>query len=197
MVVVVVPVARAISARLRPSWAMSRSVRSRADSRCNKASNASMRSRFSVSTKTGDRRWLDRKTRTSAASVRGACGRCRRCGEAKEPGLEQGRLEQPRQAAQHFDQNLLAQIVHRSRMTEHGIDEARQPRLISDDQVVLRRHAAGLRLPDQVGQRGRIGFLHVAVGTLHEGRTVSGQESCVFCTVRNPAVSGEKNLGRG
>jgi len=182
--------------RLRPSWAMSRSVRSRADSRCNKASSASTRSRFSVSTKTGGSSvWLDRKIRTSAASARAGVVDAGVAGQAKEPGLEQARLEQPRQTAQHFDEERpgtnrppgAACRAWRRRSPPVAPDMPRSSRFCAD---MLPACACRTRSVSAVESA----FSMLRALHSNEGRTVSEQESCVFCTVRHPTVSGEKNL---
>lgn len=76
-------------------------------------------------------------------------------GEAKQPGFElRGSLE-PGECPDHFDKDLLAQILHVIAPVGHGVNKAGDAMLIGDNELPLGVFVAFLGSPNKVGQRGR------------------------------------------
>jgi hypothetical protein len=75
--------------------------------------------------------------------------------EAEEPRLElRGRL-QPVKGADHFDEDLLREILHVIAASGHGENEAGNAVLVGDNELPLGGFVALLSPADKVGQRGR------------------------------------------
>lgn len=75
--------------------------------------------------------------------------------EAKQPRLELRGGLQTIESANHFNEHLLRQILHVIASARHGIDEARNPMLIADDELTLGGLVAPLSPADEVSQRIR------------------------------------------
>ena len=75
--------------------------------------------------------------------------------EAEEPRFELRRRLQPVESPDHFDEDLLRQILHVIASSSHGVNETGDPMLVSDDELPLGVFFALLSPADKVGQRGR------------------------------------------
>lgn len=75
--------------------------------------------------------------------------------EAKEPRFKLRRRLQTIQCADHFDEHLLRQVLDVIAASSHGVDEARDAMLVTDNELVLGGFVALLSPPNKVGQRGR------------------------------------------
>ena len=75
--------------------------------------------------------------------------------EPEEPGLELRRRLQPVEGADHFDEDLLREILHIIAAASHGVNEAGNAVLVSDNELPLGGFVALLSPADKVGQRGR------------------------------------------
>lgn len=75
--------------------------------------------------------------------------------QAKEPRFElRGRL-QAVERPHHFDEDLLREILHVIAPSGHGVNEAGDPVLVTDNELSLGSFVALLSPADEVGQRGR------------------------------------------
>jgi len=80
--------------------------------------------------------------------------------EPEEPRLElRGRL-QAVEGADHFDEDLLRQILHVIAAAGHGVNEAGHPVLVADNKLPLGDFVALLSPADKVGQCGRCSWIH-------------------------------------
>ncbi len=75
--------------------------------------------------------------------------------EAEQPRLELRRRLEPVEGADHFDEDLLRQILHVIASSSHGVNETGDPMLICDNELALGVFFALLSPADKVGQRGR------------------------------------------
>ena len=80
--------------------------------------------------------------------------------EAEEPRLKLRRRLEPVERTDHFDENLLRQILHVIAASGHGENEAGNPVLVGDNELPLGGFIALLSPADKVGQRGRCGWIH-------------------------------------
>jgi hypothetical protein len=83
--------------------------------------------------------------------------------EAEEPGLELFRRLKPGEGADHFDENLLRDVLHGVAAPDDGVDESGHPVLVRDDEFALGVGFAALGAADKVDQLGRRSWFH-AVG---------------------------------
>ena len=75
--------------------------------------------------------------------------------EPEKPGLELRRSLQPIDGANHLDEHLLRQVLHVIASTGHGVNEASDSVLVTDDELALGSLVALLSPPHQIGQRSR------------------------------------------
>ena len=75
--------------------------------------------------------------------------------EAEEPRLELRRSLQAFEGPHHLDEDLLGQILHIIAASGHGVDEASDPVLVTDNELPLGGFVALLSPANKVGQRGR------------------------------------------
>ena len=76
-------------------------------------------------------------------------------GEPEEPRLELGRGLEPVEGADHFDEDLLRQVLHIIAAAGHGENEAGHAVLVGDNELPLGGFVALLSPADKVGQCGR------------------------------------------
>ncbi len=75
--------------------------------------------------------------------------------EPKEPRLKLRRRLQSADGTDHFDEDLLRQILHVIATSGHGVNKAGHAVLVSDNELPLGGFVALLSPADKVGQRGR------------------------------------------
>ena len=76
-------------------------------------------------------------------------------GQPEKPRLKLRRRLQTIERADHFDKNLLREIFDVITSTGHGIHEARDPMLVSDNELPLGGFVPLLGPPHKVGERSR------------------------------------------
>jgi hypothetical protein len=76
-------------------------------------------------------------------------------GEAEEPRFELRRRLQAVDRTDHLDEDLLGQVFDVIAPVRHGVNEARNPVLVGDDELTLGVFVALLSPANKVGQRGR------------------------------------------
>lgn len=77
--------------------------------------------------------------------------------EPEKPGLELRRGLQAIEGTDHLDEHLLRQVLHIIAPARHGVNEARDPMLIADNELPLGDFITLLGPPNEVGQRSRRG----------------------------------------
>jgi hypothetical protein len=75
--------------------------------------------------------------------------------ESEQPRLELRRRLQAIDGANHFDEDLLRQILDVITSTGHGVHKAGNPMLVADDKLPLRAFVALLSTANEFGQRSR------------------------------------------
>ena len=75
--------------------------------------------------------------------------------EPEQPRLELRRRLQTIERADHLDEDLLRQILHVITSTGHGVNEACDAMLVTDNELPLSGFVALLSPPNEVGQRSR------------------------------------------
>ena len=75
--------------------------------------------------------------------------------EPEQPRLELRRRLQTIECADHFDEDLLREILDVITSTGHGVNEAGNPMLVADDELALSGFVALLSPPNEVGERSR------------------------------------------
>ncbi len=75
--------------------------------------------------------------------------------EPEQPRLELRRRLQTIERADHLDEDLLGQILHVITSTRHGVNEACDTMLVTDNELPLGGFVALLSPPHKVGQRSR------------------------------------------
>jgi len=80
--------------------------------------------------------------------------------EAEEPRLELRRRLQAVERADHFDEDLLREILDVIAASGHGVNEACDAVLVGDNELPLGVFFALLSPADKVGQCGRCGWIH-------------------------------------
>lgn len=75
--------------------------------------------------------------------------------QPEKPRLELRRCLQAVDRPDHFDENLLGQVFDVIAPVGHGVNKARDPVLVGDDELALGVLVAFLRPANKVGQRGR------------------------------------------
>ena len=76
-------------------------------------------------------------------------------GQAEEPRLELRRRLQAVDRTDHFDEDLLRQVLDVIAPIRHGVNEACDPVLVGNDEFTLGVFVALLGSANEVGQRGR------------------------------------------
>lgn len=75
--------------------------------------------------------------------------------EPEQPRLELRRRLQTIEGADHLDEHLLGEILHVVAASGHGVNEAGDPMLIADNELMLGGFVAPLSQADKVSQRIR------------------------------------------
>jgi hypothetical protein len=101
-------------------------------------------------------------------------------GQPEQPGLELSGSLQPLQGPDHLDKNELGQILDRIAATRNGINKARDPVLVANDEIVLRPFLSPLGAADKFDQFGRFAWFHEQFIAVFPGKTPAGPERCAF-----------------